>query len=503
MKRFLYTILCISCHYTIMAQTIVPSTMPSVVQQQLIDRGYGMFIHFGPNTFLNIEWGDGSAPASTYAPTALDCDQWVRVAHDAGFRYVLLVTKHHDGFCLWDSHYTDYDVASSPCKTDVVRAVSDACRKYGLQFAVYYSLWDRHEPSYTGRNFAEYIKFMENQLTELLTQYGPVCELWLDGAWDKGVSEWQLPRLYSLVKRLQPDCAMGVNHTIASKSGEELWGWDDCVLPDSCREDNSHYLRFFPVDFRLWDPKIAPLYDAKQYLYKDRSYYMPFEHTICLSKAWNWFQKDQLMPVRELDELEELFYWTTMNQNTLVLDVAPDREGRIREHEANAVIRLGQRLGLRQGQPLPKRTMDQIVSYRAKATANSVWQDQSDYDATHAVDGGMQTRWASEETKATLTLDMGQMRSFDRVVIFEYQDTKVGEDNFTNYRTGRIEQYSIDVLNDKGEWTTIYLGDEPLGDCKVIRLPHTYTSRQVRLQVRKASAPPSIWEILFINSQSN
>ena len=77
------------------------------------------------------------------------------------------------------------------------------------------------------------------------------------------------------------------------------------MLPDSCREDNSHYLRFFPVDFRLWDPKIAPLYDAKQYLYKDHSYYMPFEHTICLSKAWNWFQKDRLMPVRDLDELEE------------------------------------------------------------------------------------------------------------------------------------------------------------------------------------------------------
>ena len=101
-----------------------------------------MFVHFGVNTFSGDEWSDGTVPVDKYNPTRLDCDQWVRVARDAGFRYVLLVTKHHDGFCLWDSQYTDYDVASSPVKTDVVKAVSDACRKYGLQFGVYLSeIW--------------------------------------------------------------------------------------------------------------------------------------------------------------------------------------------------------------------------------------------------------------------------------------------------------------------------------------------------------------------------
>lgn len=119
------------------AEDIRPATQPNRTQQLMQQRGYGMFIHFGVNTFGETEWSDGSIPASQYAPTRLDCDQWVRVARDAGFRYVLLVTKHHDGFCLWDSRYTDYDVASSPVKTDVVRAVSDACRKYGLGFAIY------------------------------------------------------------------------------------------------------------------------------------------------------------------------------------------------------------------------------------------------------------------------------------------------------------------------------------------------------------------------------
>lgn len=143
------------------AQELLPSTTPNSIQQQLQERGYGMFVHFGMNTFINQEWSEGVEPASTYNPTELDCDQWVRVARDAGFRYVLLVTKHHDGFCLWDSKYTDYDVASSPVKTDVVKEVSEACRKYGLKFAVYYSLWDRHEPSYKSKNFNKYVKYME------------------------------------------------------------------------------------------------------------------------------------------------------------------------------------------------------------------------------------------------------------------------------------------------------------------------------------------------------
>ena len=131
-------------------QAITPVEEPNQTQRELIERGYGMFVHFGVNTFSGDEWSDGTVPVDKYNPTRLDCDQWVRVARDAGFRYVLLVTKHHDGFCLWDSQYTDYDVASSSVKTDVVKAVSDACRKYGLPVGVYSSLWGQTEPSFRG-----------------------------------------------------------------------------------------------------------------------------------------------------------------------------------------------------------------------------------------------------------------------------------------------------------------------------------------------------------------
>ncbi len=135
----------------------------SSAQRNQIKRGYGMFIHFGINTFNEIEWSKGNLPASSYNPTNLDCDQWISTAKEAGFRYVILVTKHHDGFCLWDSKFTDYDVASSPVKTDIVAEVAKACKKYGIQLGLYYSLWDRHEPSYKNNN--DYATYMKNQLT--------------------------------------------------------------------------------------------------------------------------------------------------------------------------------------------------------------------------------------------------------------------------------------------------------------------------------------------------
>ena len=285
-----------------------------------------MFIHFGLNTFAELEWSDGSIPVDTYNPTNLNCDQWVKVASEAGFRYVLLITKHHDGFCLWDSKYTDYDVMASPVKRDIVKEVSDACKKYGLQFAIYYSLWDRHEKSYKSKNFNDYITYMSNQLKELLTNYGSICEVWFDGGWDKPVKDWQLPKIYSMIKKIQPKCAVGVNHTISYP--------DDLrksVLPDSMVIDNKYTFQYFPSDFRLWDPKIAHKLDKKRYLYQGESYYLPFEHTLCISKAWTWFQKEKNLPVRSLDELEELFYWCTDNNNTLVINIPPDKTGNIRE----------------------------------------------------------------------------------------------------------------------------------------------------------------------------
>lgn len=476
---------------------LIPSDRPSKVQEALMKRQYGMFIHFGINTFTNHEWSDGKTPVEKYNPTRLDCDQWVRVARDAGFRYVLLITKHHDGFCLWDSKYTEYDVASSPVKTDVVAEVSKACKKYGVGFAIYYSLWDRNAASYKDKDFNKYIDYMENQLTELLTNYGEVHEVWFDGGWDKKPEEWQLPRIYNHIKRLQPQCAVGVNHTIVLEEGKR-----DFTLPDLMTVDNKYYFQYFPSDFRLWDPKIAHKLDKKQYLHEGKSYYLPFEHTICLSKAWNWFQKDRDVPVRDLDELEELFYWCTDNDNTLVMNIPPDQTGRIREYEANAIIELNRRLGgIEKDKPLPRN--GRFISLGSKAAASSVWDNQENrYGAEFATDGGMQTYWAAakNDTLATLTISLDIKDSFNKISIFEFCDAKSGSDGFSNVRTNRIQAYAIDMK--KGdEWQTIYYSEEPMGDCKVIRFPQSYSAEQIRLRVLKASAPPAIYEFNVIDKR--
>ncbi len=148
-----------SCKVKNDSAATLPPLSPIQVAQR--NRGYGMFIHFGVNTFNQTEWSNGKLPVDSYHPTELDCDQWIRIAKEAGFRYVILITKHHDGFCLWNSAHTKYDVAASPVKTDIVAEVAKACRKYGLELGLYYSLWDRNHPSHADPDPTIYQDYMK------------------------------------------------------------------------------------------------------------------------------------------------------------------------------------------------------------------------------------------------------------------------------------------------------------------------------------------------------
>ena len=175
------------------------------------------------------------------------------------------------------------------------------------------------------------------------------------------------------------------------------------------------------------------------------------------------------------------------------MNVAPDQTGRIRENEANAIITLNrERLHIKKGKPLP--TGGELVSLGAKTEASSVYEGKtSEFGADKAVDGGMQTRWAASENNADLTVYLDGEKEFNKIVIFEYCDVVNSDDGFSNKRYNRIRSYSIDVWLD-GCWETVYISDEPMGDCKVVRFPKKYKSDKVRLRVIDASAPPSIYE---------
>lgn len=321
----------------------VPSTTPSAAQQQQIARKYGMFIHFGINTFHDEEWTDGSKPASSYAPSAIDAEQWIQTAKDAGMKYVILITKHHDGFCLWDSQYTDYDVASSGNPTNVVEEVAKACKKHGIGLGLYYSLWDRKVNGDVAdrKQDTAYNTYMINQLEELITiaeKHTPIVEFWFDGGWVKQNYRWPVMDIYQTIKKHQPDCQIGINWSIGSPENADKHP----VLPQDQQE--GYPIRYFPSDFRLGDPYLPADNDPKVFTHDGKDYYMPWESTVCISQRWFYNTTDHTF--KSVDELEKLYRQCTKNDNILILNCPPNRDGQLRTEDIAILKELRKRIEL-------------------------------------------------------------------------------------------------------------------------------------------------------------
>lgn len=306
-------------------------------------RKFGMFLHFGINTFGNVEWSDGTLAPEIYAPDAIDADQWVRTAYEAGMNFVILVTKHHDGFCMWDTDSTPYSVKHSGNPTDVVAEVARACKKYGIKLGLYYSLWDRNAVQYQVNFDEQYVDYMECHLRELLGgKYGEVVELWLDGQWDKTRTQWQLDRLYDLVKRLQPNCQFGVNGTVGEDDNRAVMP-KERYLPINCREGDP--LHMFPSDFRLWDPHPCRKGDPKIYTFQGETYYLPFEMTIC-SRVNRWFYSDQYEAETFTNvETTVLDCQLAFDEgNIVVINMPPDIHGKLVEGDICHLMEISEKL---------------------------------------------------------------------------------------------------------------------------------------------------------------
>jgi len=287
------------------------------------DMEFGVFCHFGINTFHDKEWSDGTLDPATFNPSELDAEQWVRAARDAGAKYFMLTAKHHDGFCLWPTSTTDYSIKASPWrngKGDVVREVANACKKYGVKFGVYLSPWDRHEPCYKDKE--AYDEFYKRQLEELLTGYGELAEVWFDGAGSEG-REYDWPEIIALVRKHQPN-AMIFN------MGEPTIRWvgnENGVAPYPCwntvRKDD--VLEF---------SRGAGRPDTRG------SVWLPAECDARIRRNWFW-HSDDAETLKSVDELMRMYYRSVGHGCNLLLNVGPDRRGLFPEQDAARLREFG------------------------------------------------------------------------------------------------------------------------------------------------------------------
>lgn len=288
--------------------------IPSPQQVAWQNLELGLFVHFGLNTFLNQEWGDGTDSPQVFNPTSLDAKQWVKVAKDMGFKYFMLTAKHHDGFCLWQTETTNYSVKSSPWKNgegDVVRECANACKQLGMPFGLYISPWDRHEPCYKDKE--AYDSFYCKQLTELLTKYGPIVEVWFDGAGSEG-REYNWERIIGTVKKYQPD-AMIFN------MGQPTIRWagnEDGIAPDPCwNSRQTSKVSMFSKEESTWLPGTPE--------------WLPAECDVPIrGDHWFWHEYDEER-LRSVSNLVEIYEKSVGRGANLLLNVAPDHHGLIPE----------------------------------------------------------------------------------------------------------------------------------------------------------------------------
>ena len=312
---------CLSCTSgkVLPPEPILPVPEPKQVEWQQMET-YA-FIHFGLNTFNDREWGYGDTDPKTFNPTNLDCEQWAQTLVKAGMKGVILTAKHHDGFCLWPFEGTDYSVKNSPWKNgqgNVVKELSEACKKYGLKFAVYLSPWDRHQANY---GTPEYLPYFYAQLHDLLTNYGPVFEVWFDGAnggdgWYGGAKDirtidrknyYNYPRIYEMLDSIQPQAI--IFRWVGNEKG-------------FAGATNWSFLR---------KGEVHPGYDKSyelQYGHPDGNQWVPAECDVSIRPGW-FYHPEEDDRVKSPDQLVDLYYRSVGHNATLLLNFPVDRKGLI------------------------------------------------------------------------------------------------------------------------------------------------------------------------------
>ncbi len=348
---------------------------PSPRQLQWQQHGFVAFVHFGMNTFTDREWGDGKESPSTFAPTDFDAGQWARAFADAGMRGVVLTCKHHDGFCLWPSASTEHDVANSAWRNgdgDVVAEVADACREHGLSFGIYLSPWDRNTTVFGTRAYHD---VFQQQLRELCTSYGTLFEVWFDGAHcpadDPEAFDWQSH--FRLIRELQPTACIAITgpdvRWVGNEAGstrEQEWSALplDAADTGAIEENRAVWRSLWRLREKCQTPDLGSrtaLADAR------RLVWWPAETDVSIRKGWFWRASEDAT-VKQKRELLDIWFRAVGGNAVLLLNVPPDRRGRIADPDVAALAAVGAHLRATFATDLTEG-----CKRRESATATEVW----------------------------------------------------------------------------------------------------------------------------------
>jgi alpha-L-fucosidase len=417
---------------------------PAPYQTAWQDLEFGVIIHFSTNTFLDREWGDGTASPATFNPTAFDPEQWMRAIRDSGAKYVVLVAKHHDGFCLWPSAQTSYSVKNSPWrdgKGDVVGDVARAARKYGLKFGVYLSPWDRHDPRY--KDNAAYDRYYNDELAELAQNYGDLVEFWLDGAGSEG-HVYDFKKIIETLRTYQPNTVVFAD-TGLFEYGDARWVGNEAGVVS--------YENWNVIDrhgYRRWRPVEADTPLRKQH--------------------WFWHPNDE-SSLKALPELLDTYDKTVGRGAQLMLGLAPDNRGLLPDNDAARLKEFGE--------ALRRRTENNLALHHAPAGA----------DVSAALDGNPDTFWSAPAGSHHATLEV----AFDHAVTFDHALTMEWLNDGQH-----VQKYAIEVWNDKQRaWIAVASG-EAIGHKKIDAFAAVTASR-VRLNILSSTSEAHIREFQLFN----
>ena len=445
--------------------------VPSERQLAWHDMEYYMFVHFTVNTFTDKEWGFGDESESVFNPTALDCRQWAITAKEAGMKGIIITAKHHDGFCLWPSQYTEHSVKNSVWKKgkgDVLKELRSACDEYGLKMGVYLSPWDRNNSKYST---PEYLTYYRNELRELLTSYGDIFEVWFDGAnggdgYYGGAKEtrkidnktyYDWPNTHKIVRDLQPSAVMFSDagpdvRWVGNESGMgSLTSW--CLLNKDEMYPGGDFAKILGEG------------------HENGNYWVPAEVDVSIRPGW-FYHSTQDSLVRSPENLLELYYSSVGRNSNLLLNVPPDRRGLLHENDVKSLLAFRELLNKEFETDLAKDKPSSSSTSRGRG-----------FESSNVNDGNPATYWATNDNVTTgeIIIDFGAETEVNRIMIQEY--IKLGQ---------RVQEFKVSA-DVSGNWQPLIEGTT-IGHKIIRKFPVIKTSK-IKVMISKSKACPVISNI--------